>query len=866
MESERCDWDYLRTKAGVRIVSRTTPLGPVVHDCTVERSTLPKGGEDEVFQDKTLRRILRRGISFIAVNPEQDADAPVLLRRGVPKFFDVSPEVLQELRQECSSGICAVVSTEKANGENAQISRFQDWWVIASKNVCLIARSAADVELYTEARYRFATEIGRIFFAMLERMSDNAQRAEFEKCCRYNTLVGELTGFTQHFVRYDKRDIMFFAVVPKCGRFTCRSPMDAILRLKSFGLPVIQVKLRVGHFEEVVGVNEPVFSENSEGCVSYVVVRGNVVGMYKVKTRRYQLLRKLRAKSKRFATGGVQDDAMMAEFRQEFAESDDKALRQELEDVARRMFAYISSEGMSTEEVDSRFLDVLDKAKISPQTDECPVCVIVLCPPFLDARVQKCKDETAAKTLINAGKDAVIVFHSPMLAHHFIASKRTLRRGRCHIAIVRTGWCEDGIQESLRIASRKRTVDGMPRQVPYGEEINFEEIRKNALAQAPRMVEVILAVGLPGMGKSTLLRKLGVPIVSSDAIVAGLSGSYDKRRPLAREAFNNAWRQHMRTNEAFALDKNFDPASLQTTLREIHQESALNGRRVRIRIFLFVESTNFQQPLWSNACASECATRLVHRTDHETLSATDADNQLSAIRVLLSFYALWKDWSSQRLGAEIMKEFRGTIVFHHVSAPPPLSAASAPVKALTKLLDEWTPWSKQPVVEVLPLPKPQVSPPLPQLAILINTSAIDYLALTFSSDVVVTLQRLAKQLLGDCTLPEAFHCTLYHHKQKIISVGSADYSVYFDAPIRLIPRGIAIIPVVVFAGESELQRGHVTLGWVDPWKAKHGSLLENIAPGEKVQTHMGAFAVEEVPFEPLQHEKKSATLQPFEKK
>lgn len=890
---ESCDWSYLRNRAGVRIVSRTTPLGPILHDCTVERSTLPKGGEDEFFQDEVLRNTLRRGISFIEVKPGTEK-VPELLRRGVPKFFDMSPDVLQDLRKICGHAQCAVVSTEKANGENAQISRFHDWWVVASKNVCLIARSASDVELYVEARYRFATEIGRVFFSILDSITDRQLREEFETFCQQNTLVGELIGFTQHFVRYDKRDIQFFAIVPKNGRHPCRPPMDSILRLTYFGLPVIRSQLRVGSFDNVVGTKEPVFSENSEGCVSYVLARGRVIGMYKAKTRRYQLLRKLRAKTKRFATGGVTEEAMMAEFQQEFHEED--SLRRELEDYARRMFSYISSENLSTDEVDSKFLDVLDNAKKSVIGESRrPVCIVVLCPPFLDS--QKSCDEAAAKALINAGKDAVIVFHSPKLAQNFIAAKRSIRKGQFHVTLVRTGWCDDGIQECIRMAKRKRTADGMTRQmetfwkqqgkweillekwqeiatlvnnadsdleVPYGETMNFDEIRTYSLTQAPRCVEVVLAVGLPGMGKSTLLGKLGIPIVSSDAIVAGLTGSYDRRRYLAREEFNKAWRQRMKSDEAFALDKNFDPTSLLTTLREIHQESTTNGIRIRIRIFLFVESTNFDLPLWCAPVACECACRLVHRTVHETLNASQEENRISALRVLLSFYALWKEWSPNRVFKEIMHEFRGTVVLHHVSAPP-LAAKSEPATTVfAKLLNDWTPWSKQPVEDVR-LPQPQVTPAVPQLDLLIKSGTVDYLALTFTNDVVPVLQSLAKKVLGNCTLPETFHCTLFHHKQKIISLGTADYTVSFDSPIRLVQQGIAVAPVSVLLGTRLLTRGHVTLGWIEPWKAKYGALLESTPPGEKVQTHMGAFAVEDVPCGSLQMITK-ATLQAFERR
>lgn len=885
-ESQHRWWEYLRTKAGVRIESRTTPLGPVVHDYVVERSTLPKGGEDEFFQDQTLRGILRRGISFIEVEP---GEVPVLLRRGVPKFFDVSPEVIREFYEHCGNARCAVVSTEKANGENAQISRYRDWWVIASKNVCLIAKSADDVEMYKESRYRHASEIGRIFFSMLEGI-DAPRRQLCEDYCRTNTLVGELTGYAQHFVRYEKREILFFAIVPKDGSLPCRSPLDAISHLQSFGLPVIRTRMRVGIFSAVVGIGDPVFSENSEGCVSYVFCRGQVVGMYKYKTRRYQLLRKLRAKGKRLATGGVLEATMMTEFRREFNENEEPLLRSELEELATRLFATILNDKLSSAQVDSQFLDVIDTAKTRQIAR--PLCFLLLCPPFIQAQLCKdntklCADESEAKTLLNAGKDVVVVFHSPKLAYNFIASKRSAQR-QFHIALIQTGWCQAGIEESLRLAKKKRNVEGLTKQcatfwkqvdkweillekwqeilamvtnadslceIPHGGEVNLAEIREAALTQAGKTSEVCIALGLPGMGKSTLLNKLGIPVVSSDAIFAQLSGSYEARRPLVREEFNKAWRRRLK-EDAFALDKNFAPESLFAVLREIHQECLLLGKCVRIRIFLFVESTEFENRLWSWKAASECASRLVHRTEHETLSVLDSENKTHALRVLFSFYALWKEWSVQRLVREVMEEFCGTIVFHHIPAP------RGGNEKLKMLLEDWVPWSKQHIDTAL-LP-PQVCSPLPKLDLLVNTASINYMALTFENDR--ELQGLANRILQpDCTVPETFHCTIFHHTQKIIFFGAGDYSIEFDSALRHAGGKIAILPVAVFLADQLLQRGHITLGWGEPWKAKHGALLEDPKDGE-IQTQFGTFSVEEVPDHTLRNQKRRAVLRVFERR
>jgi hypothetical protein len=52
-----------------------------------------------------------------------------------------------------------IIKTLKANGENAQISYIEelDSWAIASKNVCIIAKSQKDIDYYTGDRYHFAS-------------------------------------------------------------------------------------------------------------------------------------------------------------------------------------------------------------------------------------------------------------------------------------------------------------------------------------------------------------------------------------------------------------------------------------------------------------------------------------------------------------------------------------------------------------------------------------------------------------------------------------------------------------------------------------------------------------------------------------
>ena len=105
---------------------------------------------------------------------------------------------------------------EKANGENCQISYISqiDHWVIASKNVSLIAKSRADLEKYKEnTRFNFAYLIGVTFFEILE--SRNISQKNLKDDIKNMTLVGEYCGNPQHvhLIDYKNSDIRFYAIV-----------------------------------------------------------------------------------------------------------------------------------------------------------------------------------------------------------------------------------------------------------------------------------------------------------------------------------------------------------------------------------------------------------------------------------------------------------------------------------------------------------------------------------------------------------------------------------------------------------------------------------------------------------------------------
>lgn len=87
--------------------------------------------------------------------------------------------IFSDLKEALKSGFeVKAYSMVKANGENAQVSYVDelDSWLIASKNVSLLARKPADLALYRPYktqetdRYQYACLMGATWFDILDRM------------------------------------------------------------------------------------------------------------------------------------------------------------------------------------------------------------------------------------------------------------------------------------------------------------------------------------------------------------------------------------------------------------------------------------------------------------------------------------------------------------------------------------------------------------------------------------------------------------------------------------------------------------------------------------------------------------------------
>ena len=164
--------------------------------------SLKDGDEYEAFgSEPELWVNLRSGNTVLQMfdpNNYENLVKTVVARKGLNKFFDIRHEYISREDRYNEEGVkkydrnvknmilapvkkalleghkVEVIKTLKANGENVQISYLADLgaWIIASKNVGLIARDVEDLELYQQrVRYNFAYLMARCWFTMISELT-----------------------------------------------------------------------------------------------------------------------------------------------------------------------------------------------------------------------------------------------------------------------------------------------------------------------------------------------------------------------------------------------------------------------------------------------------------------------------------------------------------------------------------------------------------------------------------------------------------------------------------------------------------------------------------------------------------------------
>lgn len=370
---------------------------------------------------KGLRKFFDMCLPYVQQASTQNLDGLGSFDGNFPKVYRGRDEYMEELRKviffEPEQSMLKdraridVYKTNKANGENAQVSYCAELeaWIIASKNVSLAARFPEELEQYSQTRYSFATLIAQEWFRLISPLSP-ARLLALKAALTNHTIVGEYVGHPdhQHLVRYTSKDILFYAYVDHNSDYTCLPPAQAFALFREFGLSHVKAQLygSYGRPTELYAALESLFmqtskediNEGEEGSVLYFVrderpdrqdfkefrrqvLAGEEVScseeiqreafstqhtlsLAKLKTLEYRLYRKLREKLKHFSDNKSVDDVLRTYKREVRELIEGQELPRPLDfyyEVASVALTFISRNPTAQDKLQDHYIDFLDK-------------------------------------------------------------------------------------------------------------------------------------------------------------------------------------------------------------------------------------------------------------------------------------------------------------------------------------------------------------------------------------------------------------------------------------------------------------------------------------------------------------------------
>ena len=402
-------YDYFKQeKEKVKLTSETLPKLKVE---TIDAKIKNRRIEDtEYLVDHQLRSLLRRGNTLVRWVEGPNKGQVKIARKGLAKFFDVRLGHIKlaagtiteaDLRKEgldcrleydvsvlpCVEALrkghsIEVFQTEKANGENAQVSFVAelDAWVVCSKNVSILAKSATDIDLMASERFEYARKIAHTWFDMLKGVKDIDA---LKQLLAGHTAVGEYCGNInlQHMVKYDKETILFYGLVRKDSSDLCVPVEKAFAEMQVVGLPTVGYSKQAvcESVDELVKSLQELFLKTAraamestgEGSVLYMVQTDKdtneqtTVALGKLKTLEYRLYRKLREKMKNMVLRkwSVEDTVkkFMKELKPLFEELDDlyETEAPKYKQLALAMSDVITKSGLVGEGIHNRYIDII---------------------------------------------------------------------------------------------------------------------------------------------------------------------------------------------------------------------------------------------------------------------------------------------------------------------------------------------------------------------------------------------------------------------------------------------------------------------------------------------------------------------------
>jgi hypothetical protein len=606
--------------------------------------------EDMIYAGcKGIHVNVRRGSSFVLF---KDSQQVTCARRGLRKFYDLYPEYLEynlgnlttldgkigvkepaenksihkkifsNLKEllDLGSETVTLIETNKANGENAQISWVPELevWSIGSKNVTMLLRTSDDVSLYIGDRFHYAELIAREWFLILKRLKDD-KIAAIKDCLASNTLVGEYVGNPsyQHLVKYEKQGFLFYALVPKQSTAEAVNPKEAFEKIKALGLQSVSfkehggiktwVELNTKLKELYKAVRESTIETKEEGLVIYIVKRGadgqeTLVSLSKLKTLEYVIFRKLREKLR--------------------ALTEKKLTREQIETKFQEEVKTIIGMNTTPREL-SFYFDVAKRALDFAQTVE----------------------------------DLSLIFG------HFVTFLSIVVYCSINTVPISMGFFEKSVTQELLATPWSK----------YSALKSKLKVSDTYTPKIPRTI-VFIPLTIPGMGKSHLYKDvvksyceengLTVRLVSSDQIRHAEMGRlrqkeanltenvlFAKSREPADHAFSKLLIHYLkeRSNEdkIIYIDKNHPPNAIKKTIELIHAHKPANSDVRLLALMpkskpgptLTIGDKEVSYPFSLELCLN-CLVTVQTRKEHETLNGTGVDSA----SVVIMFYNMFRDF------------------------------------------------------------------------------------------------------------------------------------------------------------------------------------------------------------------------------
>ncbi len=184
-------------------------------------------------------------------------------------------------------------------------------WIIASKSVSISVTEEKNLESYhNESRYEHAYLFAVAWFEILKSKITSLEC--LKKDLKNKTLVGEYCGNPthQHLIKYNKTDILFFAIVDHNSLNSCIPPNEAFDLFKKYSLSTVLIQncKKISNLKDLKNLLKEIFHFVSkspieiggEGSVLYFVKLSEkfdeVLSLCKIKTLEYLIFRGLREK------------------------------------------------------------------------------------------------------------------------------------------------------------------------------------------------------------------------------------------------------------------------------------------------------------------------------------------------------------------------------------------------------------------------------------------------------------------------------------------------------------------------------------------------------------------------------------------